>query len=232
MPTPDDGKLNPVVIWDLPVRITHWGFVLMLPALWWTAEEGDLALHRQLGLVMLGLIVFRLLWGIFGSSTARFSQFVAGPSRVWAYLQSALANREEKVLGHNPLGSWSVIALLLALSIQVVLGLFAQDVDGLESGPLSYLIDYDTSDSAREWHELLFNGILGLIVLHLIAIAIYVFAKRDNLITPMLTGRKDVCVDIEAPIMAPPLRAVICAIVAASTSWWVSIGAPLSANGV
>lgn len=215
-------------IWDLPVRLTHWGFVLLLPALWWTGEEGELELHRQIGIVMLMLVLFRILWGIFGSSTARFANFVVGPKRILAYARSIFIKDGDEPVGHNPIGAWSVVALLLSLALQVGLGLIAQDVDGIESGPLSHLVSYETSDAAREWHELVFNVILGLVALHLFAILFYVFGKKQNLVTPMITGRKRLPDQVERPVMAPAARAIVCAAASAAFGWWISLGAPLS----
>src|ERR1041384_7437303 len=98
-----------VQVWDLPVRLFHWAIVLLVPALWWTAENERLDLHITLGTAMLALVLFRLLWGIFGSSTARFAGFVRGPFGVMRYL----SGRERGGIGHNPLGGWSVLAMLL-----------------------------------------------------------------------------------------------------------------------
>src|SRR5687768_2369014 len=109
-------------LWDLPVRLVHWAFVLLLPALWWTAEEGEIEWHRRLAYMMLALLLFRLLWGFFGSATARFSQFVKGPAGILSYLRDRPGPR---VVGHNPLGGWSVLLLLGLLATQVALGLFA-----------------------------------------------------------------------------------------------------------
>ncbi|MBC2669350.1 cytochrome b/b6 domain-containing protein [Novosphingobium piscinae] len=213
-------------LWDLPVRLVHWSFVVLLVALWLSAENGAIGLHKTLGLIMLGLVVFRLLWGFVGSSTARFAGFVRGPGRVLAYLRGLRDPGQAPVVGHNPLGGWSVLGLLGVLAVQVALGLVSQDTDGIESGPLNHLVSYDTAELARELHELLFNGLLLLVAIHLAAIVFYRVVKRDNLITPMITGRRQFAVPIEAPQIAPWWRAVLCAALAAALAWWVSLGAP------
>jgi cytochrome b len=215
---------QPVRIWDLPVRLVHWSFVVLLPWLWWEAEEEDLDMHMKLGIVMLGLVVFRLLWGVLGSDTARFSRFVKGPGAILRYVRG---QGGKTVIGHNPLGALSVLALLGLLTLQIGLGLIAQDVDGLNSGPLNYLVSFDTADAASELHELVFNVILGVVALHVGAILFYLVVKRDNLITPMITGRRRYDAVVEAPLMAPLWRLVVCVVAAFLIMWWVWAGAPL-----
>jgi cytochrome b len=213
-----------VRLWDAPVRIIHWSFVALLPALWWTGEDGDLDTHKLIGIVMLGLLVFRVIWGFVGSSTARFAGFVRGPARVLDYLRGRHA---EPVVGHNPVGGWSVVLLLTLLIAQAAAGLFAQDVDGIESGPLSYLVSYETADAARQLHHLLFNILLGLIAVHIAAILFYAVVKRNNLVTPMLTGRRLFAETVVAPVIAPLWRAGAAGAVAVALAYWISNGAPL-----
>lgn len=217
----------PVRLWDAPVRLIHWSFVLLMPALWWTAEKGPMALHKQLGMVALALLILRLFWGFAGSSTARFSGFLKGPGAAFAYARNLFAKGEEPIVGHNPLGGWSVVALLLLLIAQTVVGLFAQDVDGIESGPLTHYISYDLADTARHWHHLLFNVLLGFIALHIAAIAFYALVKRENLIGPMVSGRRRYARAVAAPRLAPPWLALVGLVLAAGLSWWVWKGAPL-----
>jgi cytochrome b len=223
MPRPDHKR----TIWDVPVRIVHWSFVILLPALWWSWKSGDMTLHKQLGIVMLGLILFRLGWGIVGSATARFATFVKGPRGIWAYLRRSAGADAAPLVGHNPLGGLSVVAMLGLLGLQVGLGLFAQDIDGLESGPLSYLVSYDMADAAREAHETVFNVILALVALHVAAILFYLLVRRDNLIGPMISGRRAMSADTAAPKIASPWRFAVCAMVAGLIAWWMAIGAPL-----
>jgi cytochrome b len=216
----------PVKLWDLPIRIVHWSFVVLLPCLWWTARKGDLDTHLKLGMVMLILVVFRILWGLLGSSTARFSRFVRGPVTVARYLRGLFGQEGEPIVGHNPLGALSVVALLLLLAAQVGFGLVAQDTDGLYSGPLNYLVGYDTAEAARDWHELGFNVILAVVVVHVLAIVFYLTAKRDNLVGPMITGRKRYTGAVAAPAMAPLWRLALCLCLAVGAGWWVWSGGP------
>ena len=207
-----------VRIWDWPTRIFHWLLVALIPVLWWTAEEGMMDRHRAAGYVMLGLILFRLLWGFIGSSTSRFSNFVKGPRSVMSYLNRNATH----VLGHNPIGGWSVAAMLGLLSLHVGLGLFASDEDGLEEGPLAQYISFDTAHEMAELHELLFNLLLALIAIHVIAILFYLVFRRDNLVGPMLTGSRSAGAGTVPMQGAPAWRFILAAALAAAAAWGIS----------
>jgi len=178
-------------VWDAPVRLFHWALVLLIGAAWWTAEERMLDWHRLAGYSILTLIAFRLLWGVVGSTTARFSSFVRGPMTLVRYVATEMLDRAAPArVGHNPLGGWSVVVMLTLLFAQTLLGLFAVDIDGLESGPFSYLVDFDLGRAAAELHETLFNIILAVIGLHVAAIVFHLLVHRDDLVGPMITGRR------------------------------------------
>lgn len=217
---------TPVKLWDLPVRLVHWSFVALLPGLWYTAENGDMETHLKLGMVTLILVVFRILWGLVGTSSARFSHFVRGPITIGRYLRGLFSKEGEPIVGHNPLGAISVVALLLLLGGQILLGLVAQDTDGLFSGPLNYLVEYDTAERARELHELGFNVILAVVVLHVAAVVFYLAVKRDNLVGPMITGRKHYTAPVAAPTRVPAWRVAVCLVIAWAIGGWVWSGAP------
>lgn len=217
---------TPVKLWDLPVRLVHWSFVALLPGLWYTAENGDMETHLKLGMVTLILVVFRILWGLVGTSSARFSHFIRGPITIGRYLRGLFSKEGEPIVGHNPLGAISVVALLLLLGGQILLGLVAQDTDGLFSGPLNYLVEYDTAERARELHELGFNVILAVVVLHVAAVAFYLAVKRDNLVGPMITGRKHYTAPVAAPTRVPAWRVAVCLVIAWAIGGWVWSGAP------
>jgi cytochrome b len=185
-----------VRIWDWPTRAFHWLLVLLIPALWWTAQNDRMALHATLGVTMAGLILFRLIWGLIGSSTARFANFLKGPRGIVSYLNGRAAH----ALGHNPIGGWSVAAMLALLSAQVGLGLFASDEDGEVIGPLSLWLKEDSVEWVTETHEWLFYVLLALTALHVAAILFYALGKRRNLVGPMLTGSGS------APAGAAPMR--------------------------
>ncbi len=209
-----------IALWDLPLRLVHWSLVVLLASLWWTWRAGRIELHEQLGYLTLGVLLFRVYWGLFGSATARFSYFVKGPRVIAAYLRGGLPPQA----GHNPLGAVSVLLLFGLMIAEVGLGLFAQDIDGIEAGPLARFVSYDAANAARDWHALLFNVILGVVALHVLAILFYLIVKRDNLVSPMLSGRKVFDDAVEAPKMAPLSRALIGIALAAFLSWWVARG--------
>jgi cytochrome b len=211
-----------VAIWDWPVRICHWLFVLLIPLAWWTAEEHMFDWHLRIGIALLLLLVFRLIWGLVGSSTARFATFLRGPHDALAYVRGRPTGR----IGHNPLGGWSVVALLAAMLLQLGLGLFATDDDGLDSGPLNHLVDYDTAERITDLHEANFNILLALIGLHVAAILFYAIVKRDDLVRPMVTGRGKAPAGAEPMRPASMIRFAIAAGVAFAFTWWVFEGAP------
>jgi cytochrome b len=212
--------VSPIRVWDAPIRLVHWAMVLLIPLSWWTATQSEMDRHRLCGYVWLGLLLFRLLWGLFGSETARFAGFVRGPRAVYVYARGRAAGG----IGHNPLGGWSVIAMLAAIAAQIGLGLFAVDEDGLESGPLSYLVSFDTGRRAAGLHSLNFWLILFLVALHIGAILFYRIARGKNLVAAMIHGRARVGIAADPPKMAPLWRAAAAAAVAGLAAWWVSSG--------
>ena len=210
-----------VRVWDLPTRLFHWLLVILFGVSWWSAENRAMEWHVLSGTVLLGLVFFRLIWGLVGGSTARFASFVRRPRRVAAYLRGS----ETAALGHNPLGGYSVIAMLLLLCVQIGTGLFATDIDGLDSGPLAYLVSFDQGRSAAEVHDAAFNVLLTLVGLHVLAIAFYVVIRRRNLVRPMVTGtRRDEHCPEGALVPARPLVLVLAALAAAGLAWWTSSG--------
>ena len=210
-------------IWDAPTRLFHWLLVVLIAAAWWTAEEEMLTWHYRIGFAILGLLVFRIVWGFIGSSTARFAGFVRGPRAILAYLRGT----GPAAVGHNPLGALSVLALLGLTSIVVALGLFATDDDGIDPGPLSHLVSYDVAEAAQELHEDGFDLLLVLVGLHVAAILYYALVKRHNLVGPMLTGRGAAPEGAEPMRAAPAWRLAIAVAAAILFSWWIWSGAPL-----
>ena len=219
----ETGRTVATPVWDLPVRIVHWSFPLLIPAMWWTAENKQMWWHERLGMVLLALLVFRILWGFVGSSTARFAQFVRGPGAILAYLRG---DGERKHIGHNPLGALSVVALLAALIAQVTMGLFAGDAFDGATGPLNELVGVMTADRLTDWHHSFFNVIVGLVALHLAAITWYAVARHNDLVSPMLSGEKELPQDVPAMRTSPAWRAVACFALAAGLAVWIWFGAP------
>lgn len=181
-------KAERIKLWDLPTRIFHWLLVVLIAAAVISGKVGGNAIdwHGRIGLAIFGLIVFRLVWGIIGSSHARFASFIPTPASLRAHL-----NGEWTGVGHNPLGAFSVIGLLALAGVQVVSGLFSND-DIAFRGPLFDLIEKTLSDTLTSIHEVSINALIALIALHLAAIVFYVRVKKQNLVKPMITGWKDI----------------------------------------
>jgi len=201
-----------VTVWDVATRLFHWLIVVLIAFAWWTYKADRMEWHRIAGYAVMALLVFRLWWGVAGPQTARFVHFVKGPVSAWRYV----SGRVQHVIGHNPIGGWSVIALLLVLMVQTVTGLFASDEEGLESGPLASAVSFTQSTAAAEWHETAFNVLLALVVLHFLAIGFYAM-RGQNLVGPMITGGKLVPAETAAPKPAPIWALVVGLILLAGT---------------
>lgn len=174
-------------LWDLPIRIFHWALVLGIAAAFVSGQLGGnlIDVHGKIGIVVVGLIVFRLVWGVLGSTYARFAQFFPTPAKISAYLRGEWHGE-----GHNPLGAFSVFGLLSLVALQVGTGLFSND-DIAFVGPLFDLVSKDLSNRLTGIHQLLSNALLALVVLHVAAIGFYGRVKKQNLLMPMITGWKE-----------------------------------------
>lgn len=212
-----------VAVWDLPVRLFHWALFGLIGFSWWSARNGELELHMYSGYAILSLIIFRVLWGVFGSSTARFSSFIRGPRAVLAHMRDSRAWRG---IGHNPLGAINVLAMLIVLKLQVATGLLNADDDGLVEAPLAPLISLDHADFVHDAHEFLFNVLLGLIELHLAAILFYTIVRGRSAVEPMVTGRA--MLDPGTAPMRPGRwwAALLCLAAAVAITRWLIAGAP------
>ena len=186
---PAPGAPERIRVWDLPVRLFHWLLVALIVVLWITAIRGWMTAHYICGVAMLALVLFRITWGFMGSTTARFSDFAAGPGRVIAYLRGLRKGDGAGHAGHNPAGGWMVMIFLLLLLAQAALGLFSNDEFAFK-GPMAEWISGKRSDLLTRVHVFLFDFILICIWLHLCAISFYALVKRDNLIGPMWHGEK------------------------------------------
>mgnify|MGYP001814664178 CR=1 FL=1 len=192
-----NGERETLVAFDLPLRLFHWMLVLLVFCAWASFEYSEwlndpvLKWHRWNGLALLTLLVWRLLWGVFGPRNARFTSFVPGPRTAIGYGRDLLAGNEAKYLGHNPLGSLMILALLAALLTQGSLGLFSEEHNGITAGPLFLFLDEAGRKAARSWHEFVFHRVLlVLIVIHVAANAFYSLVRGEPLIKAMVTGRK------------------------------------------
>jgi cytochrome b len=176
--------VNPT--WDWPTRAFHWTLAGAVLLSWVSQEEDYLVVHQWSGYAVLVLVGFRLAWGFIGSVHSRFSDFVTGPRTVWAYLRGA----PSRTRGHNPLGGYGVLVLLLLVALQALTGLF--NSDGLiYDGPFYHALDSGWTDLLGEWHERLFWVLLGFIGLHLLAVAWYQYVRGRDLVGPMLHGGRE-----------------------------------------
>jgi cytochrome b len=175
------------LVWDLPLRVTHWALALAVAGCFATHYAGIewFAWHRRCGYAVLVLTVFRVLWGIVGTRHARFANFVRGPGAVLQYLRGKAA----WPVGHNPLGALSVLALLSLLLLQAGTGLFAND-EIMSTGPFYGWIVPELSNRITTLHRNSSEVLLVLVALHVAAIAWYVRVRREPLVVPMLTGQK------------------------------------------
>ncbi|MBV1873356.1 MAG: cytochrome b/b6 domain-containing protein [Gammaproteobacteria bacterium] len=206
-----------VKAWDIYTRIFHWLLVFSVTAAWLTAEFGDMEMiwHKRNGYLLFILILFRLFWGVLGSSTARFRRFVYSPRRAFSYLQAWRLGSPQHYLGHNPLGGWMVVALLLLLAIQVSSGLFSSD--GLFAyGPLSGLVSESLSADLTAYHELGFKLLMLMVAFHVLAIAVYLLVRKENLVKAMMSGKKpaELYQDEQAAELRGGWRALACLLLA------------------
>ncbi|WP_374319381.1 cytochrome b/b6 domain-containing protein [Aquabacterium sp.] len=220
-PEASAGKL--IELWDWPLRVFHWSLVLSVSTAIATGLLGGswMPVHAIAGELIAGLLAFRLAWGFFGSSHARFRQFVPGPRRLLAYLKGRWTG-----VGHNPLGALSVLALLTLLLVQVATGLVGND-DIAFQGPLASLVSEATSHRLTGVHHLLVKVLYGLLALHLAAIAFHLHVKKDNLVSPMVTGKKLVPKETTEPrryslaaLVSAGLIGLVAALMPGGLAWW------------
>jgi len=214
-----------IAVWDLPTRAFHWLLVALIAFSWWSAEEGAIEWHMRSGYAILALLTFRILWGFFGSSTARFANFLRGPAAIAAYVRDM---RGWSPVGHNPVGALSVLVMLALLAFQLGTGLIQIDTDDFVEGPLAHLVSFDVADRAHQLHDLGFDILLVVIGLHVAAILFYHVALGRNLTGPMISGRTQAA-GTEAMRPGKTRTALLCLGAAAALALWVSLGAPPSA---
>jgi len=175
------------LVWDLPLRVTHWALVLAVAGCWATHYAGIewFPWHRRLGYVVLVLVAFRIVWGVAGTRHARFASFLRGPLATLDYLRG----RTGAPVGHNPLGALSVLALLGLMLLQATAGLFAND-EIMNMGPFYGWIAPELSNRITTLHRTSSDWLLVLIGLHVAAVAWYAYMRGGALVRAMVTGRK------------------------------------------
>jgi len=201
------------LVWDLPLRLTHWALALAVAGCFATHYAGIewFTWHRRCGYAVLVLVVFRVLWGVVGTRHARFANFVRGPGAVLQYLRG----RAARPVGHNPLGALSVLAMLALLLLQAGTGLFAND-EIMSMGPFYGWIDPQLSNRITSLHRNSSDMLLVLVAMHVAAIAWYALVRREQLVPPMLTGRKPAsevpageAIDRSSTLLAVAIAAVL-----------------------
>lgn len=212
--------MRQIKVWDLPVRLFHWAIVLLILAAWVTQYVNRMDIHIWIGEWILTLLLFRLVWGFIGSDTARFVRFARSPAAALRHLRHIRRREPDTEIGHNAAGGWMVLVMLALIGVQTGTGLFSND-DGDTEGPLMHLVGKERSDWLSHIHYLNFNAIEAVIVLHLLAILAYAVLKRQNLVGPMLTGKKSMPADAVAPRLVNPVWALVVLAVAFGGVVWV-----------
>ncbi|MCI2401095.1 cytochrome b/b6 domain-containing protein [Aliiroseovarius subalbicans] len=187
-------------VWDIALRLFHWALVVCVVTAWGLGRFGPaiMTLHFYAGYAVIGLLAFRILWGLVGPAPARFGHFLFGPSATLAYLKRLPKRVPSFWPGHNPVGALSVFGLLAILILQVATGLVSDPEDFINVGPLADQVSSQTNRLATTWHYRGSLIILALVALHLAAILFYRIWKREDLVRPMITGWKAVRKDRDA----------------------------------
>jgi cytochrome b len=202
------GSVHRVVVWDLAIRLFHWSVVLLVLATYVTWRWNFMDWHAWTGDAVLALLFFRILWGFWGSDTARFARFVVRPREALRYLTRILERVPDHQAGHNAAGGWMVLLLLSLLLAQALTGIFVNNEVAV-SGPLGDWVTARLANLVTDLHSLLWKALLTAVALHLTAIAVYLRIKGQNLVRPMLSGRKLLPAETPAPRMVGAGRALL-----------------------
>jgi cytochrome b len=200
--------MRKVLVWDAPTRLFHWLAAFLVAAAYGTWRLNWMDWHAWIGDALLALLIFRLLWGLLGSETARFSAFLAGPGRVAHHLARALRREPDRQIGHNPAGGWMVMLLLALMLGETLTGIYVNN-DVADEGPLTELVPAPIANLITDLHSILWRALVAAVALHLIAILVYGVAKHQNLVLPMITGRKRLPENVGQPRLAGPARALL-----------------------
>jgi len=218
-----------VRVWDLPTRTFHWALAVAIVASVISAKIGGNAMvwHMRLGYLVFSLLAFRLIWGVIGGRWSRFSSFVYAPGTVLRYLRGGSQRNELHDVGHNPLGSLSVFALLAILAVQVGTGLVADD-EIANVGPLNRFVSSAVALAATSWHKDFGSSLIYVLVaMHIGAIVYYLRRRKTNLVRPMVDGDKLLAAGTPASadgLAQRLLAAVLLALCAGLVTWVVRLG--------
>lgn len=184
-------KLNSpqnIKVWDWSIRIFHWSLPVLIFLLWFSQNQGEMDRHFLFAQILLGMLVYRLIWGVIGTPYARFKHFLYGPKAFISYAKGFFSKDKQRYLSHNPMGGFMVLVLMGAVIFQLVTGLFTSD-DIFYEGPLYRSVSDTISSWMTRWHSLFFDWLLVLIGLHLAAILLYKL-KGEGLVKAMFSGKK------------------------------------------
>jgi cytochrome b len=207
-PAVSRSRPRPVLIWDVPTRLFHWLIVVLVAAAYVTERLNWMDWHARTGEAVLALVLFRLLWGLFGSETARFRSFLASPAVAARHLRRMFRREPDLQVGHNPAGGWMVMLLLALLLGETLSGLYVNN-DIADEGTLSGLVPVWLANAISALHGLVWDVLLAAVALHVLVIALYAVAKGHNLLRPMLTGYKLLPSSVGAPRQAPAWLALL-----------------------
>jgi cytochrome b len=199
---------RPVLVWDAPVRLFHWLAFVLVTAAYVTYRLNWMDWHVWVGETLLALVIARLLWGCFGSETARFRSFVASPAGALRHLRHLFRREPDVQVGHNAAGGWMVLLLLALLLVETLSGLYVNN-DIADEGPLSEVVPAWLANGISALHALAWDVVLAAVVLHVLVIALYAVVKGHNLLRPMVTGYKLLPSSFDAPRRTPVLLALL-----------------------
>ncbi len=205
-------------IWDLPTRTFHWALLLCLVGAVVSVKTGRMQAHLVFGSSLLALVLFRILWGFAGSQTSRFRSFLPRPKAVLACLK-AFFQKNSPHIGHDALGGLATLTLLAILLVTSVVGMFAND-EILFEGPLAPLVSQTLSDNLTFIHKQLVKVVIALVSLHIAVVLFNLLYKKDDLVSPMVFGKKDLPPPLARQAktlrFAPTARSVFCLLVSAA----------------
>jgi cytochrome b len=202
------GSDRKVLVWDGPTRLFHWVVVTLVVAAYVTWRVNWMDWHAKAGYALLTLVIFRILWGFFGSETTRFSRFLGSPRAAARHLANALHPEPDRQAGHNPAGGWMVLLLLFLLFAETLTGVYVAN-DVADEGPFTELTPAPIANAITALHWIFWDALLAAVALHLLAIILYAVVKGHNLLLPMVTGWKTLPADVPQPRMAGPARAAV-----------------------
>ena len=212
---PQQQAARPVLVWDVPTRLFHWLVVVLVAAAYATSKLNWMDWHVRIGETLLALVLFRLLWGFFGSETARFHSFLSAPAAAWQHLRHLFRREADVQVGHNSAGGWMVLLLLVLLLGETLSGLYVNN-DIADDGPLTQWVPASIANAITALHTMLWDALLAAVALHVLAIAVYAVAKGHNLLRPMLTGRKRLPERIRAHRQASVMLALLLLVISAT----------------